>query len=130
MGFATTLHDGWGDHRYFVFNPDTGALLHSAPEAAIASGRRTYASKRARIQGTATGTGVAGGYLEKGFLGLAAALFLIGGIAAEPGAYAFVAEEVAPVVSRIAVQAEQPHYVGGAINLGPLLAFRCPCNRT
>ena len=104
--FATTLHDGWGDHQYFVFNPDTGALLHFAPEAAIAAGRRTYASKRARIQGTAAGTGVAGGYLEKGFLGTAA-LFLTGGIAAELGAYAFVAEEVAPVVSRIAVQAKK-----------------------
>ena len=26
--------------------------------------------------------------------------------------------------------ADEPHYVGGAINLGPLLAFRCPCNCT
>ena len=54
--------------------------------------------------GTAAGTGVAGGYLEKGFLGTAA-LFLTDWVAAELGAYAFVAEEVAPVVSRIAVQA-------------------------
>ena len=58
----------------------------------------------ARIQGVAAGTGVAGGYLEKGFLGTSA-LFLTGGVAAELGAYAFVTEEVAPVVSRLAVQA-------------------------
>lgn len=102
--FATTLHDGWGDHQYFVYNPDTGALLHFTPEASLDPKKRLYASKRAQIQGTAAGTGVAGGYLEKGFLGTSA-LFLTGGIAAELGAYAFVTEEVAPVVSRIAVQA-------------------------
>lgn len=103
--YATTLHDGWGDHQYFVYNPDTGALLHFVPEAGITDPtRRTYASKRARIQGIAAHTGMVGGYLEKGFLGTSA-LFLTGGIAAELGAYAFVTEEVAPVVSRIAVQA-------------------------
>ncbi|MGI4887029.1 MAG: hypothetical protein ACRYFR_18900 [Janthinobacterium lividum] len=102
--YATTLHDGWGDHQYFVYNPDTGALLHFIPEASIAAKSRLYASKRAQIQGVAAGTGVAGGYLEKGFLGTSA-LFLTGGVAAELGAYAYVAEEVAPVVSRIAVQA-------------------------
>ena len=61
-------------------------------------------SETDQVRSTAAGTGVAGGYLEKGFLGTAA-LFLTGGIAAELGAYAFVAEEAAPVVSRIAVQA-------------------------
>jgi hypothetical protein len=101
--YVTTLHDGWGDHEYFVFNPETGALLQFTPEAAIDPKRRLYASKRAQIQGTAAGTGVVGGYLEKGFLGTSA-LFLTGGLAAEAGAYAFVAEEVAPVVARIAVQ--------------------------
>ena len=102
--YATTLHDGWGDHQYFVYNPDTGALLHFTPEAGIDPKKRLYASKQAQIRGTAAGTGVAGGYLEKGFLGTSA-LFLTGGVAAELGAYAFVTEEVAPVVSRIAVQA-------------------------
>lgn len=102
--FSTTLHDGWGDHQYFVYNPDTGALLHFAPEAAIAPEKRPYASRRARVQGTAAGTGMAGEYLEKGFLGTSA-LFLTGGAAAEPGAYALVTEEVAPVVPRLAVQA-------------------------
>lgn len=103
--YVTTLHDGWGDHQYFVFNPDTGALLQFTPESAISDPKRhLYASKRAQIQGTAAGTGVVGGYLEKGFLGTSA-LFLTGGMAAELGAYAFVTEEVAPVVSRIAVQA-------------------------
>ncbi|MGI4887031.1 MAG: hypothetical protein ACRYFR_18910 [Janthinobacterium lividum] len=47
---------------------------------------------------------MAGGYLEKGFLGTSV-LFLTGGVALEVGAYALVAEEVAPVASRIAVQA-------------------------
>ena len=102
--YATTLHDGWGDHQYFVFNPDTGALLHFAPEAARRGAQHTYASRRAQIQGVAAGTGVVGGYLEKGFLGTSA-LFLTGGVAAELGAYAFVTEEVAPVVARLAVQA-------------------------
>ena len=102
--FAITLHDGWGDHQYFVFNPETGALLHFVPEDALRGSQHTYVSKRAQIQGVAAGTGVAGGYLEKGFLGTSA-LFLTGGAAAELGAYAFVTEDVAPVVSRLAVQA-------------------------
>jgi hypothetical protein len=56
----------------------------------------------------AAGTGVAGGYLEKGFLGTSA-LFLTEGVAAEVGAYAFVTEEVAPVAARIVLQS----YRGG-----------------
>jgi hypothetical protein len=102
--YATSLHDGWGDRQYFVYNPQTGAILRFTPEASIAADKRLYASRRARIQGTAAGTGVAGGYLEKGFLGVGA-VFLTGGMALELGAYAFVAEEVAPVATRVAVQA-------------------------
>ena len=62
------LYDGWGDHQYFVFNPDTGALLHFVPEAALRGSRHPYASKRAQLQDVAAGTGVAGGYLEKGLV--------------------------------------------------------------
>jgi hypothetical protein len=102
--YATSLHDGWGDRQYFVYNPQTGAILRFTPEASIAADKRLYASRRARIQGTAAGTGVAGGYLEKGFLGVGA-VFLTGGMALELGAYAFVAEEVAPAATRVAVQA-------------------------
>lgn len=98
--YATTLHDGWGDHQYFVFNPDTGALLHFVPEVAITDLKRhTYASKPAQIQGTAAGMGVAGGHLETGFAGLA-----LGGFAGagdlEAGGYYWGTKQPAPTASR------------------------------
>ena len=33
-------------------------------------------------------------------------------------------------VNIIVQRSDEPHYVGRAINVGPLLAFRCSCNRT
>lgn len=104
--YATSLHDGWGDRQYFVYNPQTGAILHFTPEASLAADQRRYTSRRARIQGTAAGTGVAGGYLENGFL-VVGATFLTGGLALELGGSAFVMEEALPAVQRTVVQAWQ-----------------------
>ncbi|MGI4737736.1 MAG: hypothetical protein ACRYG7_21420 [Janthinobacterium lividum] len=104
--YATSLHDGWGDRQYFVYNPQTGNILHFTPEASLAAKDRLYASQRARFQGTAAGTGVAGGYLEKGFLVVAGGM-AGGAILLEVGGSALVMEEVLPAVQRTVVQAWQ-----------------------
>lgn len=56
--------------EYAVLNPQTGNLLVFTPEAALASQSRVYMSEADQVRSTAAGTGVAGGYLETGFLGL------------------------------------------------------------
>ncbi|RZK21607.1 MAG: hypothetical protein EOO56_11110 [Hymenobacter sp.] len=104
--YATSLHDGWGDRQYFVYNPQTGAILHFTPEASIAAEKRLYASRRTRIQGTAAGTGVAGGYMEKGFMVIAGGM-AGGAVLLEMGGSAFVMEEALPAVQRTVVQAWQ-----------------------
>ena len=60
--------------EYAVVNPQTGNLLVFTPEAALAPQNRVYMSEADQVRSTAAGTGVAGGYLEKGFLGLAAGM--------------------------------------------------------
>ena len=86
------------------YNPQTGAPLHFAPEASMAAGQRSYFSQGAQFRGIAAATGVAGGYLEKGFLG-AAGLFVGGGLAYEAGAVGWAIEEGVPLVARVAVRA-------------------------
>jgi len=99
--FATTLPDGWGDHVYFVFNPDTGALLEFRPESALPGHRG--ASHKAQVQAIAAYTGRMGGYLEKTYL--AAALGGFGAaVALEAGGYYVLTEQVAPFVSRTTVR--------------------------
>ncbi|GAA4027366.1 hypothetical protein GCM10022409_09190 [Hymenobacter glaciei] len=56
--------------EYAVLNPQTGNLFVFTPEAALAPPNRVYMSEADQVRSTASGTGVAGGYLEKGFMGL------------------------------------------------------------
>jgi hypothetical protein len=82
--------------EYAVLNPQTGNLLVFAPEAAVAPQNRVYLSEADQVRGIAAGTGVAGGYLEKGFLGLT-----VGAVAAPyalAGAVALSESAVAGVV--------------------------------
>lgn len=72
--------------EYAVLNPQTGNLLVFTPEAAMAPESRVYVSEADQVRGVAAGTGVAGGYLEKGFLGLA-----VGAVATPYAAAAAVA---------------------------------------
>lgn len=102
--FSTTFGNGWQDHVYYVFNPDTGAMLEFGPESAL-KGHRT-ASRKSQIQATAAYTGRVGGYLEKTY-----AVVAVGAVgaaaAAEVGGYYWVTEEAAPFVSRMAVRGWQ-----------------------
>lgn len=102
--YSTTFGNGWQDHVYYVFNPDTGALLEFGPESAL-KGHRT-ASRKSQIQATAAYTGRVGGYLEKTY-----AVVAVGAVgaaaAAEVGGYYWVTEEAAPFVSRMAVRGWQ-----------------------
>ena len=94
--YATTLGNGWQDHRYFVFNPDTGVIVEFGQH---------LATRKSQIQATAAYTGRMGGYIEKTYL--AVAVGAVGAAAAEAGAYYWVTEEAAPFLSRVSMRAWQ-----------------------
>lgn len=106
--YAAELHNGWGDHQYFVYNPQTGAMLHFKPEASITDPKKQlYASKQARIQGTAEVTGRVGTHLQYVYGGLALGGFGAA-VAAEAGGYYFITDQVAPTVARVYTQQVAP----------------------
>lgn len=64
-------HGPYSVLEYAVVNPRTGHLLTFTPEAALDAPSRVYLPEDMQVRGVAAGTGVAGGYLERGFYGLA-----------------------------------------------------------
>ncbi|WP_157807273.1 hypothetical protein [Hymenobacter chitinivorans] len=80
--FASTLNDAFGTRVYWVYNTQTKVLVSFTPERGIARDKRTYMSEKDRFRTIAAGTGVAGGYMEKGFLAISAGM-LTGGLAYE-----------------------------------------------
>jgi hypothetical protein len=111
--FASTVNDAFGTRKYWVYNTRTGVLVSFEPEHGIAAQNRTYMSEKARFQNIAAGTGVVGGYLEKGFLGISAGM-LTGGLVYEVGG----AAAVATVIRGYVVKAAKGALVRGAIDLG------------
>jgi hypothetical protein len=91
--FASTVNDAYGTRRYWVYNTHTKVLVSFEPEYGIEAKSRTYMSEKARFQNIAAGTGVVGGYMEKGFLGISAGM-LTGGLLYEVGALVPVATAV------------------------------------
>ena len=107
--FATTLHDGWGDHLYFIYNPQTQALLKFRPESTLADHRGV--SHKAQVQAIAAYTDRVGGCLEKTYLAAASGGFSAA-VALKMGGYYVLTEQVAPFVSRTAVSA---YRIGGPL---------------
>ncbi|WP_167856324.1 hypothetical protein [Hymenobacter metallicola] len=87
--FASTLNDAYGTRVYWVYNTQTKVLVSFTPERGIARDKRTYMSEKDRFRNVAAGTGVAGGYMEKGFLAISAGM-LTGGLVYEVGGLAAV----------------------------------------
>jgi hypothetical protein len=111
--FASTMNDAFGTRRYWVYNSRTGVLVSFEPEHGIAAANRSYMSEKARFQNIAAGTGVVGGYLEKGFLGASAGM-LTGGLIYEVGG----AAAVATVIRGYLIKASEGALIRGAIDLG------------
>lgn len=87
--FASTLNDAFGTRKYWVYNTKTQVLVSFEPELGIAAKNRTYLPANVQFKNIAAGTGVAGGYLEKGFLSVSAGM-LTGGLVYEIGGVAVV----------------------------------------
>ncbi|GAA4027380.1 hypothetical protein GCM10022409_09210 [Hymenobacter glaciei] len=87
--FASTLNDAFGTRKYWVYNTKTQVLVSFEPEHGIAAKNRTYMPANAQFRNMAAGTGVVGGYMEKGFLGVSAGM-LTGGLIYEIGGVAVV----------------------------------------
>jgi hypothetical protein len=91
--FASTLNDAFGTRKYWVYNTKTKVLVSFEPEYGIAVKNRTYMSEKDRFRNVAAGTGVVGGYLENGFIGVSAGM-LTGGVLYEVGALAAISTAV------------------------------------
>ncbi|HEX8327729.1 MAG TPA: hypothetical protein VF629_09325 [Hymenobacter sp.] len=110
--FASTVNDAFGTRKYWVYNTRTGVLVSFEPERGIAAKNRSYMSEKGQFQNIAAGTGVVGGYLEKGFLGITAGA-LTGGLIYEVGG----AAAVGTVIRAYVVNAAKGAALRGAIDL-------------
>lgn len=87
--FASILNDAFDTRKCWVYNTRTGVLVSFEPERGIAAKNRAYMSAKNQFHNVAAGTGVVGGYLEKGFLGITVGA-LTGGLVYEVGGIAVV----------------------------------------
>ncbi len=95
--YATTFGDGWQDHVYYVYNPETKVILEFKPAGA---------SRGAQLKNIAAYTGRVGGYIEKTYLVVAVGAVGLAA-AAEVGGYYWATEEAIPFLSRVSMRAWQ-----------------------
>lgn len=86
--YASTINDGFGTRRYWVYNTQTKVLVSFEPERGIAAKNRSYMSEKASFQNYATGMGTLGQYGEVGVYGAAAGMLTFGAVYEYGAAYA------------------------------------------
>lgn len=78
--YASTINDGFGTRRYWVYNTHTKVLVSFEPERGIAAKNRSYMSEKASFQNYAAGMGTLGHYGEIGVYGAAAGMLTFGAV--------------------------------------------------